>query len=130
WMFLVNITRQHYLPIYGRLGVGLAVEHERGESFYNPRLPSIVEELKAAGVAEESEGAIVSFAGGFKAPLMIRKSDGGFGYGTTDLAAVEFRARCDDLEWYGRKGLCVDRVIYFVDARQSQHFKQVFATAQ
>lgn len=130
WQTLVAESRAHFESNYGRLGVRLAVTNERGESFYNPRLPSLVEELKAAGVAEESEGAIVSFAGGFKAPLMIRKSDGGFGYGTTDLAAVEFRARCDDLEWYGRKGLCADRVIYFVDARQAQHFKQVFATAQ
>ena len=67
---------------------------------------------------EESDGAVVSFAGGFKAPLMVRKSDGGYGYGTTDLAAAEYRA----------KDLRADRVIYFVDARQAQHFKQVFAT--
>ena len=130
WRKLVDETRAHYLPIYGLLGVSLSVDSERGESFYNARLPSLTEDLLAAGVAEQSEGAIVSFAGGFKAPLMIRKSDGGFGYGTTDLAAVEFRARCDRIDAYDRDGLCVDRAIYFVDARQSQHFKQVFATAQ
>ncbi len=130
WRKLVEETRRHYLPLYERLGVSLRVEHERGESFYNPRLPSLTQDLLAAGVAEESEGAIVSFAGGFKAPLMIRKSDGGFGYGTTDLAAVEFRARSDRIEAYGLDGLGVDRAVYFVDARQSQHFKQVFATAQ
>lgn len=130
WQKLVEETRSHYLPIYQRLGVGLCVDSERGESFYNPRLKSLADELLSAGVAVRDEGAIVSFAGGFKAPLMIQKTDGGFGYGTTDLAAVEFRSRCDRIEAYGHEGLCADRVIYFVDARQSQHFKQIFATAR
>lgn len=129
WLGMVMQTRKHYEEIYGRIGVGLRREHERGESFYNPRLSSVADDLIAAGVAEESDGAIVSFAGGFKAPLMIRKTDGGFGYGTTDLAAIEFRTRCDRIDAYGREGLCADRIIYFVDARQTQHFKQVFATA-
>ena len=116
WQKLVERTREHYLPIYGRLDVGLGIGDERGESFYNERLPGIADELEAAGVAEVSDGALVSFAGGHKSPLMVRKSDGGFGYGTTDLAAAEYRA----------KTLQADRVIYFVDARQGQHFQQVF----
>ena len=130
WQSLVEVSRTHYSDIYARLGVSLESVDERGESFYNPRLPSLVDDLQAAGIAEESDGALVSFAGGFKSPLMIRKSDGGFGYGTTDLAACEFRGRCDRIEAYERDGLCVDRSIYFVDARQAQHFKQVFATAK
>ena len=119
WNRLVDATREHYESIYKMLGVLLTRDDERGESSYNARLSSLANELLAAGVAEESEGAIVSFAAGHTAPLMIRKSDGGFGYGTTDLAAVEHRA----------KELGADRVIYFVDARQSEHFQNVFCTA-
>ena len=119
WQKLVEATREHYEAVYRTLGVLLTRDDERGESSYNARLPSLAQDLLAAGVAEESQGAIVSFSAGYKAPLMIRKSDGGFGYGTTDLAAVEYRA----------KDLHADRVVYFVDARQSEHFHQVFATA-
>ena len=118
WQAFVDATRDHYLPIYDRLGVQLTADDERGESFYNARLRPMVDELKAAGVLEASEGAVVSTHGGFKAPLIVEKTGGGFGYGTTDLAAAEYRA----------KELKADRVLYFVDARQSQHFKQVFAT--
>ncbi len=120
WQRLVDETRKDYLPIYGRLNVGLTVDDERGESFYNPKLAEIAEELEKSGVAEVSDGALVSFAGDFKSPLMIRKSDGGYCYGTTDLAAVRFRAT----------ELDADRVLYFVDARQGQHFAQIFATAK
>ena len=130
WAGIVEESRQHFLRLYHRLDVTLERSVERGESFYNPRLQSLAEGLLAAGVAVRDEGAIVSFAGGFKAPLMIQKTDGGFGYGTTDLAAVEFRTRCDEIPAYGQKGICADRVIYFVDARQTQHFKQIFATAR
>ena len=120
WQRLVDKTRQHIEGVYARLGVELTRGDERGESFYNPRLGPIVDALRSSGVAEVSEGATVVFTPGDKAPLMVQKSDGGFGYGTTDLAAVEFRAR----------ELRADRVVYFVDARQSQHFRQVFAAAR
>ncbi|MGF1633348.1 MAG: arginine--tRNA ligase [Phycisphaerae bacterium] len=131
WQKIVEESKRHFAPIYRRLNVQLGepdVEKnanqdqpfERGESAYNDRLPTITDELQAAGVAEASEGAVVSFAGGFKAPLMVRKSDGGYGYGTTDLAAARFRA----------EELAAGRVIYFVDARQALHFKQVFATVE
>ena len=120
WGRFVDETRRDYLPVYDRLDVKLGVDDERGESFYNDRLAGLADELEAAGVAEVSEGALVSFAGDFKSPLMVRKSDGGFCYGTTDLAAAEYRA----------KELHADRVVYFVDARQGQHFAQVFAAAK
>ena len=118
WQRFIDETRAHYEPLYGRLGVLLQREDERGESFYNDQLGGVVDDLLKAGVAEESEGAVVSFAGGHKAPLMIRKSDGGYGYGTTDLAACKFRSGT----------LNADLSVYLVDARQSQHFQQVFAT--
>ncbi len=92
WQRFIDETRRHYEPLYGRLGVLLERGDERGESFYNDKLPGVVGDLLDAGVAVESEGAVVSFAGGFESPLMIRKSDGGYGYGTTDLAACKFRA--------------------------------------
>lgn len=122
WLQICDETRKHYQPIYQRLGVGLKPEHERGESFYNPQLATVVTDLQAAGIAVESEGAIASFPDGQaegKAPLIIRKSDGGYGYGTTDLAAVRFRVN----------ELRADRVIVFTDARQQQHFAHVYKTA-
>ena len=118
WRRFIDETRRHYEGVYRRLGVLLDRGDERGESFYNDRLPGVVDDLLAAGVAEVSEGAVVSFAAGHQAPLMIRKSDGGYGYGTTDLAACRFRAG----------DLGADRSVYLVDARQSQHFQGVFAT--
>jgi arginyl-tRNA synthetase len=121
WRTLVEKTRESYLPIYRRLGVLLTPEDERGESFYNEMLAGVVSELKAAGVAEESEGATVVFVDGKeRAPLIVEKTGGGYLYGTTDLAAIRYRV--------GTLG--ASRVIYLVDARQSQHFAQVFATAR
>ncbi len=120
WRQIVDETRQHYQPIYERLGVTLRPEHERGESFYNPELPEVVRELKEKGIAVESQGAIVVPVEGYESPLIIEKTGGGYLYGTTDLAAVRFRVG----------ELRADRVIYFTDARQSQHFAQVFAAAR
>jgi arginyl-tRNA synthetase len=120
WSAIASESRRHYQPIYGRLGVLLVPEDERGESFYNPMLPSIVSELKTAGVATVSEGAVVVFTPGIEAPLIVEKSNGGYGYATTDLAAVRYRVTT----------LHADRVVYFVGATQSQHFKQVFAAAK
>jgi arginyl-tRNA synthetase len=120
WQGIVNLTRQHYLPLYSRLGVLLTETDERGESFYNPCLADVVKDLRASGIATQSEGAIVIVVEGHESPLIIEKSGGGYLYGTTDLAAIRFRV--------GQ--LKADRVIYFTDARQSQHFAQVFAAAK
>ncbi len=121
WRTLIDKTREHYLPIYRRLGVKLSVDNERGESFYNPMLADIVKDLRAAGLAVESEGATVVFVDGVdKSPMIIEKSGGGFLYATTDLAAARYRAQ----------QLKADRVIIFTDARQQQHFRQVFTTAR
>lgn len=120
WRQIVDETRRHYQPIYQRLGVKLRPEHERGESFYNPLLSDVVKDLRARGIAQESEGATVVFTEGFENPVIIEKTGGGYLYATTDLAAIRYRVR----------ELKADRVIYFVDARQSQHFAQVFTVAR
>ena len=87
------------LAAYARLGVTLGPGDFRGESFYNDKLESVVAELDAAGLLRESEGALCAFPPGFTGrdgdplPLIVRKSDGGFGYAATDLAALRYRTR-------------------------------------
>ena len=94
WKHIVEQSRQHYQPIYDMLNVTLKPEDERGESFYADKLANVVEELKAKGLAVESDGAICVFPEGFKnkdgqpLPFIIQKSDGAFLYATTDLAAL------------------------------------------
>jgi arginyl-tRNA synthetase len=104
--------------IYSRLGVRFDVE--LGESFYDPMLASVVDDLLSRGIAEESEGAIVVFTEGTKAPFIIRKRDGAFNYGTTDLATIKYRMET----WNPRQ------ILYVVDHRQGDHFKQLFAVAR
>jgi arginyl-tRNA synthetase len=126
WESLVNCSRAHMRELYTRLGVTLDDSDIKGESFYNDRLDDTIEQLQQAGVASTSEGALVVFSqhrqnkDGTPTPLLVRKSDGGYLYGTTDLAAL--RHRLSDL-----KG---ERLIYVVDARQSQHFELVFEAAE
>jgi arginyl-tRNA synthetase len=120
WKNIVEITRRHIEPVYRKLGVDLKPEHERGESFYNPFLAEVVAELKEKNIAVESEGATVVFVPGYENPLIVQKSDGGYLYGTTDLAAIRYRVR----------ELGATRIIYTHDSRQAQHFAQVFWTAR
>jgi arginyl-tRNA synthetase len=121
--------------IYQRLGVQF--DHTLGESFYNSMLPGVVEDLVKRFIARESEGAVAIFTDGklppkddpfmvsdngeFRDnPLLIRKSDGGFNYATTDLATIRYR----------HDHFKAQRVIYVVDGRQQMHFRQLFAAAQ
>ena len=120
WQKIIDESRLHFETIYHRMHIQLRREHERGESFYNPLLADVVKELVEKGVAVESQGATVVFVKSFDAPLIIKKTGGGFGYGTTDLAALRFRVR--DLK--------AGRVIYVTDARQSQHFRMFFDAAR
>jgi len=92
---------------------------EQGESFYNSRIPPIVKELTDMGLIEESEGAQIIHCGR-QIPLMAVKSDGGFGYDSTDLAAVKYRI----------KDMKSNRVIYVTDAGQSEHFEMIFIAAK
>ena len=120
WNQIVDASRRYFQQIYGELDVKLTAADERGESFYNPMLATVVAELQAMGVAARSEGAIVAFTDGYDNPLIIEKTGGGHGYATTDLAAVKYRVGT----------LKASRVIYVVGAPQSQHFHQVFSTAR
>jgi arginyl-tRNA synthetase len=122
WRKVRDATMDSVQQVYDRLGVRLTHADERGESAYNDDLPDVVRELRDMGLAVESEGATAVFIDGpDKTPLIIEKSGGeGFLYGTTDLAAIRYRVRT----------LHADRVIYFVDSRQANHFAQVFATAK
>ena len=120
WRRIVEESRRHMQPIYQSLQVKLTEADERGESFYNPMLPGVVTELAAGGIARKSEGAMAIFTEGFEAPLIIEKTAGGYGYATTDLAAIRYRVR----------ELGASRIIYVVGAPQAQHFRQVFAAAR
>lgn len=120
WERILEETRRHYQPIYGRLGVKLRREHERGESFYNPLLPAVVADLSEAGIARESEGATAVFVEGYETPIIIEKTGGGYLYATTDLAAIRYRV----------SELGARRIVYTHDARQAQHFAMVFDTAR
>jgi arginyl-tRNA synthetase len=123
WKNIIDLSLQEFGKIYQRLGV--TFDHTFGESFYNPTLKDVVEELKRLGVARESEGAICIF---FEddpemknaAPLLIQKADGAFLYGTTDMATLKYRIE----QWHP------DEIIYVTDARQQLHFQQVFSAAR
>jgi len=106
--------------MYCRLDVRF--DHSLGESFYHPMLPGVVADLEARGIAEPSEGAVVVFLGDPEKvpPALIRYRHGAFGYMTTDLATVKYRVE----QWHP------DAVLYVVDARQADHFKNLFTVAR
>ena len=120
WRQLRDISTAAFKAVYARLGLQVTQEHLAGESSYNDDLAKVVAELEASGEAVIDQGALCVFVEGFQAPMIIRKSDGGFGYSTTDLAAIRRRVR----------DLHADRIIYVVGAEQSFHFDQVFAVAR
>ncbi|MEN6406411.1 MAG: arginine--tRNA ligase [Thermoguttaceae bacterium] len=103
--------------MYRRLGV--TFDYTLGESFYEDRLAPLVDELLERGLARESDGAICIFLDGQKTPMLVRKKDGAFLYGTTDLATIRYR-----METWNP-----DAILYVVDHRQSLHFQQLFAAA-
>lgn len=123
WNLLCDQSRREFQVIYDRLNVQLT---ERGESFYNPYLATVVADLRATGLLVESDGAQCVFLEGYTnrdgdpLPLIVQKTDGGYNYATTDLAAVRYRIGTDR----------ADRIIYITDAGQSDHFAQVFQVAK
>ncbi len=126
WQHFIDHSLEHCESIYDKLGVTLTRADLRAESFYNPDLPQIIDELEANGMLSISDGARCVFLDEFKGkegaplPAIVQKSDGGYLYATTDLAALRFRGRI----------LNAERILYVVDARQSLHFQQVFAIAR
>jgi arginyl-tRNA synthetase len=126
WRILVDESISYFEEVYAALGVLLTRQDIVGESFYNDQLASIVDELAAKGLLRESEGAQCVFPEGFTnregqpLPLIVRKSDGGYGYAATDLAALRDR--------FGRLGARV--ALYVIGAPQSQHLEMCFAVAR
>jgi len=126
WQRLVDISREYLHQVYARLGVTLTDDDIRGESFYNDMLADTVSVLEEKGIATVSDGALCAFPAGFTGregrplPLIIRKSDGGYNYATTDLAAVRYRV----------DKLSCDRSVYVVGSEQALHFQMVFAVAR
>lgn len=123
WQLLCAQSRQEFQVIYDLLDIKL---EERGESFYNPFLEDTVSQLKQTGLLEESEGAMCVFLDGFTnkdgdpLPLIVQKTDGGFNYATTDLAAIKYRVKEDG----------ANKIIYVTDAGQANHFAAVFQVAR
>jgi arginyl-tRNA synthetase len=131
WKEMIRLSQIQFDTIYSRLGVKF--DHAFGESFYNPWLGEVVNDLLAKKIARESEGAVGVFSDGslppkedpflvnrdgewIPDPALVRKSDGGFNYTTTDLATVDYRLKT----W------SPDEIVYVVDDRQSGHFKKLF----
>ena len=123
WQLLCEQSRREFQLIYDDLGIQLT---ERGESFYNQFLPQIVEELDKIGLLVENQGAKCVFLEGFTnkegepLPLIVQKSDGGYNYATTDLAALRHRIETEK----------ATRIIYVTDAGQSNHFMQFWQVAK
>jgi arginyl-tRNA synthetase len=126
WQVLVDQSIAYFDEVYAKLGVLLTDDDIRGESYYNPLLAKVVADLETAGLLVEDHGARCVFPPGFTnragdpLPLIVQKSDGGFGYAATDLAAI--RDRVDRLG--------ADRLLYVVGSPQSQHLQMCFAVAR
>lgn len=123
WQLLCDQSRREFQALYQMLEIQLT---ERGESFYNPWLNTILEHLNTVGLLQEDQGAKCVFLEGFTnkegnpLPLIVQKSDGGYNYATTDLAALQYRIQSDRAQ----------KIIYVTDAGQANHFAQVFQVAK
>jgi arginyl-tRNA synthetase len=126
WRELVAESEKAFQAIYDYLGVSLNAEHSAGESSYNQYLDEVAAEVESSGVGVISDGALCVFfddvtnAEGNPVPLIVRKSDGGYGYAATDLATIRYRIR--DLK--------IGRLLYVVGAPQALHFRMIFETAR
>jgi arginyl-tRNA synthetase len=126
WRRIVGDSLEYLREIYSRMRITLTGDDMDPESFYNPMLADVCQELESLGVAVISDGALCAFPPGFTGrdgrplPLILRKSDGGYGYATTDVAAIRYRLR----------KLGAARMIYVVGSDQAQHLQMVFAVAR
>jgi len=120
WKIVCDLSNRTNQKIFDLMGLSPLII--RGESFYNPFLPDVIEELDRLGLLVEDSGAKCVFLEGFTnkegepLPLIVQKSDGGYNYATTDLAAIRYRVNVDK----------ADRVVYPVGAEQTNHFAQIF----
>ncbi len=126
WEQFITVSLAHCDDIYQSLNVSLSREDVMAESAYNDDLPNVIIDLDKQGLLTKEQGAQCVFMDEFKGkedkvvPMIVQKSDGGYLYATTDLAALRYR----------HNKLAMDRGIYFVDARQNLHLKQVFTAAK
>ncbi len=126
WKLLVDESSRYFSEVYERLGVKLSPADQAGESMYNPMLADTMAELERLGLLVESDGALCVFPPGFTSregtpmPLIVRKTDGGFGYDTTDLAAIRYRL----------SDLGADHIVYVVGAPQREHLEMIIETAR
>ena len=126
WKALTDESKKHFGWMYNRMGVLLNDSDYCGESFYNDKLNAVAERLLNEGKAKMSNGAVCLFPTGFQGrdgepvPLILKKSDGGFGYDATDVTALEYRART----------LNAKKIIYVTDTRQKMHFSMLFQAAR
>ena len=126
WQKFIQVSVAHNLDIYKQLNVGLNEAHIMPESAYNDDLQNVLDDLTNKGLAVESDGAKVVFLeeladkNGDPSVMIVQKSGGGFLYATSDLAAMRYRVNT----------LEADRILFYIDARQSLHMKQVFAAAR
>ncbi len=120
WQKFIDISLGHCEEVYNKLDVKLTREDVKAESFYNDDLPNVVEKLQSKEMLQQSDGAQCVFLEGDEVPVIVQKSDGGYLYATTDLAAL----------WYRANIVGAKRISYVVDARQSGHFKQIFRVAK
>lgn len=120
WRQLIEVSLEGFNKTYARMNVLLRNEDLAGESMYNADLPVIAADLEQRGVAVVDDGALVVWVDGIDAPMIVRKRDGGYGYGCTDLAAIRYRVNQLD----------ADRIIYVVGTEQTHHFNQVFAVCR
>ena len=116
WERICQISREEFQAIYDRLGIKII---ERGESFYNKMIPSVLEELETGGFVVEDGGALCIFNDQNDTPVICRKSDGAFNYASTDLAAIHYRITHEK----------ADEIIYVTDLGQHKHFDAIFQTA-
>eukprot|EP00752_Nemacystus_decipiens_P016540 g14783.t1 len=117
WTLLCDISRKEFQKVYDRLGVSL---EEHGESFYNDMIPSTIEMLAEAGLISRDDGADIVRLEHFTYPLIVRKRDGGFGYDSTDMAAIRYRLKTLKCDW----------IIGITDAGQAGHFHMCFDAAR
>lgn len=126
WNLLVEESKKSFQSVYQRLGITMKPTDAAGESLFNSRLGPTIEELQSKGLVVESDGALCVFPAGYTnkdkspLPLIVRKKDGGYGYATTDLAAIKYRLQ----------DLGASRILYVVGAPQSQHLNMIFTEAK